>query len=349
MNKPIGIIGHFGGTEVFLDGQTVKTKTLYQELIASGIEHIVVADTWLNGSNKAKLLIEAMRCITSCDKVSLIVSRGGLKVFLPKLYWAKRLLKKQVYLDIIGGNTAKLINENPSWLGYLKAFDSIWAETRTTKAELLKLGLSNVEVIPNFKRLDIVNPKAVKKGSGFRFCMFSRVMPEKGVLDAIEAVAAARQSLNREDLWLDIWGPIAVDFKDEFKRLCDKNSFVTYRGCVDFGCSAEVLCHEHVLLFPTRWEGEGFPGTIIDAYAAGLPVVASDWNSNAEIVKPMETGLIYPASEIKNLNDAVAWCVGNEGAIAEMANRCVMEANGYLPDAWITRIRELMGLGGRAV
>ena len=67
MNKPIGIIGHFGGTEVFLDGQTVKTKTLYQELIASGIEHIVVADTWLNGSNKAKLLIEKSHGISDSE------------------------------------------------------------------------------------------------------------------------------------------------------------------------------------------------------------------------------------------------------------------------------------------
>ena len=28
----LGIIGHFGGNKKFLDGQTVKTKILYEEL-----------------------------------------------------------------------------------------------------------------------------------------------------------------------------------------------------------------------------------------------------------------------------------------------------------------------------
>lgn len=30
--KTVGIIGHFGGKKVFLDGQTIKTKILYEEL-----------------------------------------------------------------------------------------------------------------------------------------------------------------------------------------------------------------------------------------------------------------------------------------------------------------------------
>ena len=35
----VGIIGHFGGREKFLDGQTVKTKTLYQEMECEFIFH----------------------------------------------------------------------------------------------------------------------------------------------------------------------------------------------------------------------------------------------------------------------------------------------------------------------
>ena len=31
-NKKIAIIGHFGGNENILDGQTIKTKILYDEL-----------------------------------------------------------------------------------------------------------------------------------------------------------------------------------------------------------------------------------------------------------------------------------------------------------------------------
>ena len=31
-DRKIGIIGHFGGTENILDGQTIKTKILYNEI-----------------------------------------------------------------------------------------------------------------------------------------------------------------------------------------------------------------------------------------------------------------------------------------------------------------------------
>lgn len=37
MAKKIAIIGHFGGNETFLDGQTVKTKVLCAEFEKTGI------------------------------------------------------------------------------------------------------------------------------------------------------------------------------------------------------------------------------------------------------------------------------------------------------------------------
>ena len=56
----IGIIGHFGGRETFLDGQTVKTKILYNELISAGYQKIVCVDTYYNQRNKIKLLWDSL-------------------------------------------------------------------------------------------------------------------------------------------------------------------------------------------------------------------------------------------------------------------------------------------------
>jgi glycosyltransferase involved in cell wall biosynthesis len=43
-------------------------------------------------------------------------------------------------------------------------------------------------------------------------------------------------------------------------------------------------------LFPTRFYTEGIPGTIIDAYAAGIPVISSKWESFADVMKEGVTG-----------------------------------------------------------
>ena len=345
MDKRIGIIGHFGGSERHLDGQTVKTKTLYDELVKVGVTDIVVVDTWFKNVNRPKLLTDFLKCIVCCKKIILIVSRGGLKVFLPMLYWAKRALGLEVYLDVIGGNIAQLIGRNPAWLQYMSAFDSVWVESGGLEDELCRMGLSNIEVIPNFKNLDIVDPSESEKGPGYRFCTFSRVMREKGIPDAARAVAHARSELGCDDLFLDIWGPVEDCFKQEFDALLKEMPFVSYKGCVGYGDSVSVVRREDVLLFPTRWEGEGFPGTVVDAFAAGIPVVASDWNANAEIIEHMKTGLIYPSEGFPDLEAAVEWCVLNPGEIERMGYACAREANGYLPDAWVCKIVDLMGLG----
>ena len=345
MDKRIGIIGHFGGGERHLDGQTVKTKTLHDELVKAGVADMVLVDTWLNNVNRPKLLADSLKCIVRCKKIILIVSRGGLKVFLPMLYWAKRVLGRKVYLDVIGGNTAELLEKNPVWLRYMAAFDSVWVESRGLEYELRRLGLYNIEVIPNFKNLDIVDPGESEKGPGFRFCTFSRVMREKGIADAAQAVARARSKLGREDLFLDIWGPVEDSFAQELGVLLKEMPFVSYMGCVDYEDSVSVVRRENVLLFPTRWEGEGFPGTVVDAFAAGVPVVASDWNANAEIIGHMKTGLIYPNEGFPDLEAAVVWCILNSGEIERMGSACVREAKKYLPDAWINQIVSLIGLG----
>ena len=75
-----------------------------------------------------------------------------------------------------------------------------------------------------------------------------------------------------------------------------KDSFsacVHYGGLVPFYKSVEVLKNYFALLFPTYYEGEGFAGTLIDALAAGVPVIASDWRYNPEIVEDGMTGKIH--------------------------------------------------------
>ena len=46
------------------------------------------------------------------------------------------------------------------------------------------------------------------------------------------------------------------------------------------------------LLIPTHCKTEGYPGVILEAYCAGIPVIATDWNAIGEIVENEESGLL---------------------------------------------------------
>ena len=44
-------------------------------------------------------------------------------------------------------------------------------------------------------------------------------------------------------------------------------------------------------IFPTRFTTEGIPGSIIDSYYAGVPVLASKWNSFDDVIEDGKTGV----------------------------------------------------------
>jgi glycosyltransferase involved in cell wall biosynthesis len=55
-----------------------------------------------------------------------------------------------------------------------------------------------------------------------------------------------------------------------------------------------------VLVVPSRWY-ENAPGVIFEAFAAGLPVVATDLGGMSEFVRPGENGLLFPLDDAEEL------------------------------------------------
>ena len=115
---------------------------------------------------------------------------------------------------------------------------------------------------------------------------------------------------------------------------------MSYMGCTDFDKSVDAITDSMALLFPTYWPSEGFPGTIIDAYAAAVPVIASDWNANSEIIRNFETGWVYPNEKVKNLDESIEWAVEHQEEMALMRKNCTLFATRYTPDFVMRRIIE---------
>lgn len=102
-----------------------------------------------------------------------------------------------------------------------------------------------------------------------RLYIFSRILKEKGIEDAIDAVTYINEQNKREIFSLDIYGQIDDAYKEDF-MMKQKNfpEYINYGGVIPFGCSTEVLKNYYALLFPTYYESEGFAGTLIDAMVA---------------------------------------------------------------------------------
>ncbi len=339
--KKVAILGHFGGDRVFLDGQTVKTKTLYDELKNYSDLDIKIIDTYWKTKRPVKLLFKTLFVLIKRESIIVLLSGNGMKFFFPLLSFFSKHWNVKIYHDVIGGNLDKYVVKYPKFKKYLCSFEVNWVETDLLKFKLEELGISNCEVIPNFKRLKMFNCEEMTfdYSEPYRFCTFSRVMREKGIEDAIYAIEEINKSLGRVICTLDIYGSIEESYSERFEFIISNSSeAIKYRGLVPYDESVSVLKDYYALLFPTFWDGEGFPGTIVDAFSSGLPVLANDWNSNNEIIQDSINGFLYPSNRFVDLRSAIEFSINNPSKIKEMKIECINKAKTFQPDKYVEKI-----------
>jgi glycosyltransferase involved in cell wall biosynthesis len=328
--KKIGMCGHFATVYDCVDGQTIKTKNIYYELKKS-FDDVEIVDTHNWKHNLFKLLLECFKLANNCKNIIVSPAHNGIKVFIPLFVVLQKLNCFKLHYIVIGGWLPEFLNYHKWLLYFLKKTDYIYVETSKMRLELNALGLTNISIVHNFKNIKPENlDQYIKPDKQFKFCTFSRVMQEKGVEDAIKAIEMVNDDVHIY-CSLDIYGPIEENYKDRFlKIMAEKHSHVKYGGVVESNQSVMILKKYFALLFPTYYEGEGMAGTIIDAYAAGLPVIASDWKYNTEIVNNGVTGYIFRTHDIKNLKETIIKLIRCQ-EVETMKNNCIQEAKKYLP------------------
>lgn len=338
-NKKLGIIGHFGGEQNILDGQTIKTKILYEELNKITKWEIIKVDTYYKRSKPFKLLKDSFSCLKKTEDIIVLLSGRGMRFYFPLLFLCAKAFGTNVYHDVIGGNLDTYVKKYPKFRKYLNSFKVNWVETNGLRNKLEKCGIKNCEVIPNFKRLEIVEIREEVYDEPFRFCIFSRVMKEKGIEIAIDAIQNINLEAKRIVCELDIYGRVDDGYKENFEKIMSTvTNAVKYKGMVPYDRSVETIKEYYALLFPTYWKGEGFPGTIVDAFSAGIPVIGTDWNCNGEIINSGKNGILYPNKEIKDLEAAVKWMIEHKEDMNEFKANCIQDAEKYQPDRYIKKI-----------
>lgn len=334
--RRIGIIGSISDE---INGQTIKTKILYSELKNLTNWNFYIANTKNKSKHPFKLLIQSIYMLITCKDIFILVSRNGAKVYFPILYLATKILKTRVFHDVIGGSPEEYIKINPKNRKYLNSFVVNWVETKQMCEDLKKFGVFNGEYLPNFKRLNCVELQKLEFNFPFSLCTFSRVMQEKGIEDAISAVNNINKKYGKIIFKLDIYGSVDKEYKKRFETIMKNvNDNIKYKGVVPYNKSVEIIKEYYGLLFPTFWDGEGFPGTIVDAFSAGLPIIATDFSVNKEVIENMKTGIIYPNVEIKTLEEALDWILNNKDRFVDMRKNCLLEAKKYQPEIHIRKV-----------
>ncbi len=335
----IGIIGHFGGDTLFLDGQTVKTESLNKLLTEHG-NSVYRVDTFYKSRNPIKLIFETFACIFKCKKIFILLSTNGMNFYLPFLHYINKIFKRDIYHYIIGSELLLMIKEKPKMAKYLNSLKVNWFEYESGTSFLREMGVKNAETLANFKFLTPLKEDEVnyskEENKPYKFCTFSRVTAEKGITAAAETVAEINKKYGENTAILHIYGQVEDIYEAELERLTKEyDNCVFYKGMIASHDSVQTLKDYYALLFPTYWEGEGFPGTVLDAFAAGLPIIASDWNANKDLIENGRHGIIYPSETANTLFEAVEFAINNADTMLSMRKKCREEYNKYTPETVI--------------
>ena len=334
--KKAGVCGHFGFGRSLLNGQTVKTKVVTEELKKRlGDDQVVVADSCGGIKAMPRMTIDVLKLFKDCENIIMMPANRGLRVFAPLFLFYNKLYHRRIHYVVIGGWLDSFLNEHKWLVRLLKKFDAIYVESDMMKSSLQSRGFENSVVMYNFKELEPLAEDDVEypEYEPYKICTFSRVMKEKGIEDAANAIESVNAHFGRTVYTLDIFGQVDDEYKEKFSQL-EKSfpDYISYGGAIDANMSVEILKSYFALLFPTYYKGEGFAGTLIDAMSAGVPVIASDWKYNSEFVVPGKTGVIIENCNAERLAEELI----NIAAVPEKWNSmrlsALKESEKYKPD-----------------
>lgn len=183
------------------------------------------------------------------------------------------------------------------------------ALTEFSRQKLIDGGLpaAKIAVKPNF--LDPA-PECGPAGGDF-FLFAGRLSPDKGVGTLLDAWSEQHPPA---PLRIAGGGQMLVDVG----QAASASTMVEQLGPLDRPDLIEQMRQARMLIFPSQVY-ENFPVTLAEAFACGLPVIASRVGAMAEIVDDGRTGLHFNPGDPDDLRQKVRWAWEHPDEIDRMA------------------------------
>lgn len=302
-----------GPLPVLGGGASVLFNQLVKELDEKPNVSLIVVDTGRKRGNSIfqhiiLLIITSLkliRNILNIDVVSFHSSPRGAIYFGPIVYFITRIIKKPLIFRGFGG-VFDVKYENGSFITRKSIEKLLKSEKVLLETKALmnyfrqKFPKANLVWYPN-SRCAFKDKETVKErhSSEFKFIFLGHIKPSKGIYEIVQAA----NMIAEYTFTVDIYGPLMDGIKE---NVFHQNSKITYRGAVNPENILQTLSKYDVLLMPTYYEGEGYPGVILEAYMTGIPVIASNWHAIPEIVEDGVSGILVPPKNPKALAEAMS-------------------------------------------
>lgn len=324
-------------------GATVSFEQLSSKLLLHDDFRIKIISSWPPGKRSFIIkfffalltMVKLMVQIWNFNEVIFFASDRGTKVFGPFIHLISKLSCKPWILRKFGGSFDIMYKESSAfWKCIIKHFilsaDLCLFQTGYLVNFFKQLKpKANIDWHANSRPLTRSENRVINKKECRKFIFLGHVKPSKGIKDIIEAA-----KLIDRNIQIDIYGPLEDGIeKDNFKNI----SKLRYCGILENDRVLDTLKRYDSLIFPTYYKGEGYPGVILEAYSAGIPVITTNWRSIPEIVDK-NSGILIEPNNALDLTNAMIRLLDDKKLYKKLCEGTKSKAEKFSLDYWANRL-----------
>ena len=192
---------------------------------------------------------------------------------------------------------------------YRKNLARVVTPSRFYRDKLIEWGWAPEQLayIPNYVDAAAVVPQFAP---GAYFLYFGRLAPEKGVSTLIRAAVSAGVPLKVVGT-----GPLEA----ELKRVA-QGTAVEFLGYQSGDALWDLVRGCRAVVLPSEWY-ENAPMSVLEAYAHGKPVIGAEIGGIPEMIRPGETGWLFPSQEAAALAQVLVEARGTRDEVLSLMGR----------------------------
>lgn len=338
--RRLSVLGHLGAADAAINGQVMRTRVVFREFQKRlGEDATAAVDTSRLTRSPLATFWQLRSACQRSDHLVIMPGERGLRYLVPHYLRWQKASNAQFHFLVVGGWLPDFLSARNRLCDQVRELGPLYVQTRQMLQRLRDMGLERLHLLPNFRAFPELSGIADRFGP-LRLVFYSRVTADKGVEQAIDAVCKLQPSAS-----LDIWGPVEGSYRERLFALVDAaGDRIRYRGVLDEDRIYRELPQYDALVFPTTYEGEGFPGAILDAFSCGLPVIASDWRYNSEFVQHNVNGALVAPGDQSSLDACLAGFAADPGRLRGMSPAALASAQPYHVDRVFPELMRTMGL-----
>ena len=295
-----------------------------------------------NVSTLLRLTRDILKRIRRSDVVLVNINAGRAWLLASWIWAICTVWGRPMALRFFGGDFAERYDAYTRlirwWadVTYMKSA-LVYVQTRAILRRFDRHG--NFRWFPNTR--DLYAPAGARRTSARRLIFISQLHMSKGLGEALEACAQLAPQIH-----LDVYGP---RMEDTDFTLFDGYPGATYGGVLRPQQIPSALAEHDVLILPSYFGSEGYPGIVIEALQCGLPVIATRWGGIPEVIEDGTSGLLVAPKSVRALREAIARLAGDPELYDRLCEGARRRGEFFRSRAWYDRMaNDLRGLAGGA-